>query len=71
MIAASTQFLDQFLSEGSAVGIVEFESDAEILSDMTMINGPEDRNFLKHNLPDNANGGTGIGCGILRAIEVN
>ena len=71
MIKVSTVFLDEFLSEGTAAGIVEFNNYATILSPMTVIKGPDDRNSLKQALPKSPGGGTGIGDGILKAIEVN
>ena len=71
MIAVSTLFLDDFLSEGNAVGIVEFNSSPTILNPMKVIKGPDDRNSLKETLPKSAGGGTGIGGGVLAAIQVN
>ena len=71
MIASAKTFIDEFIADGSAVGIVEFDSSAYIRSHMVVIRNDNDRQSLKNTLPTTPDGGTAIGAGILKAIEVS
>ena len=52
------------------MGIVQFSSDASTLSPLIQISSDENREALIETLPETASGGTEIGKGIKRGIEV-
>ena len=58
------------VSNGDEVAIVEFSFSATELSDLTKITSEADRNDLLDEVPNDAAGGTCIGCGIQLAVEV-
>jgi len=59
------------IGEPVEVGMVEFESSARVLANMTLLETEDDLNKLIDAIPTVANGGTCIGCGILSAINVS
>ena len=56
------------VSDGTYVGVVRFSSSAVTLKPLTLIDG--NREELAQSAQQTAGGGTCIGCGILKAIEV-
>lgn len=70
MQQAASTFIMQAVSKGSQVGIVQFSTKAETLSDMVTINDYADRLALNDKLPVKADGGTSIGSGVSKAIDV-
>lgn len=71
MGSAVTNYLRNYIDEGSYVGIVEFSSDARVLADMTKITDEASRQALVDVVPVVANGGTGIGKGLQACAEVD
>ncbi|XP_039272202.2 calcium-activated chloride channel regulator 1-like isoform X1 [Styela clava] len=63
-------FIKDVVSTGSYVGLVSFQSTSLILAQLTEISDTNSRNYLTALLPRIADGGTGIGSGILKGIEV-
>ena len=73
MITAAISFVDIFATEGTAIGIITFSSSTSIVQNMIEIKSNNDKaNLVKsiENIPQ-PNGGTCIGCGIDRAIDVS
>ena len=73
MISAAISFVDIFATEGTAIGIAKFSSSTSIVHNMIEIKSNNDKvNLVKsiENIPQ-PNGGTCIGCGIERAIDVS
>ena len=71
MILAATLFIEEFVPDGGAIGIVQFSSSAIILSNLVVVDSASDRQYLKNLLPGGTGGSTGIGGGILKAIQVS
>ncbi|XP_076809993.1 calcium-activated chloride channel regulator 3A-1-like [Clavelina lepadiformis] len=69
MMTASSSFISYYVPDKSAVGIVEFNYEAQELCPLIMINTQTDRNYLLNRLPSPPDGGTAIGRGILKGIE--
>ena len=59
-----TAFISQYVPEGGAVGIVQFDSFASVLAKITEIITDEDRQNLLDAVPTIADGGTNIGRGL-------
>ena len=57
-------FISQYVPEGGAVGIVQFDSSASVLAKITEIITDQDRQNLLDAVPINADGGTNIGSGL-------
>ncbi|CAK8691916.1 unnamed protein product [Clavelina lepadiformis] len=70
MITAASTIIQTCMSYGSALGIVEFSSTAQQLSELKIINSQDDREYLLERLPMGTAGSTCIGCGILTALNV-
>ncbi|XP_033644207.1 calcium-activated chloride channel regulator 1-like [Asterias rubens] len=70
MISSTANYISSIVIDGSYIGLVEFSSAAYVLSDLTFVTSDDDRQALLQSLPDPPGGGTGIGGGLLRAIEV-
>nr|XP_039257975.1 calcium-activated chloride channel regulator 1-like [Styela clava] len=69
-ISTSANYFITSVPNGSYVGIVTFESTSSIISSLVKLETPEERKNLAAKLPVYASGGTCIGCGIQRGIEV-
>ncbi|KAL1771984.1 calcium-activated chloride channel regulator 4 [Sigmodon hispidus] len=70
MNQAAKYFLMQIVENKSQVGMVYFNSKAEIKSELIQINGDTERNQLMAALPTTASGGTSICSGIRTAFKV-
>lgn len=70
MGSAVTNYLRNYLDDGSYVGIVEFSSEARVLSPMTMVTDESSRQALVDVVPTQAGGGTAIGQGLTACAEV-
>ena len=70
MLGACGDYIKSVALKGSYVGIVQFSGDAGILSDLELLVTDEDRSNLTEHLPLFARGGTCIGCGLHRGLEV-
>ena len=71
MITQSANYISSIVLDGSAIGIVEFNYEGFILSNLTTVLSEIDRNILLNSLPPSALGGTGIGAGLLTALTVS
>ncbi|XP_066297322.1 calcium-activated chloride channel regulator 4-like [Branchiostoma lanceolatum] len=58
------------IPDGSHVGMAKFHSWAERLTDLTEILTEADRQELADTVPNEASGGTCIGCGLVEALEI-
>ena len=67
---ASKVMIESYLPDGSWLGIVDFDSDAKILSDLVQIDSDKTRNTLVSKLPRQGGGGTCIPCGTDMALRV-
>ncbi|KAJ8022284.1 Calcium-activated chloride channel regulator 4A [Holothuria leucospilota] len=67
---AARNFITSVALDGSYVGIVDFDSDGVIIEDLTMIDSDETRHRLAESVPEDANGGTCIGCGLQKGLEI-
>ncbi|XP_052034442.1 calcium-activated chloride channel regulator 4A [Apodemus sylvaticus] len=70
MNQAAKYFLSQIIENRSWVGMVHFESQATIKSELIQINSDTERNQLLQTLPTSADGGTSICSGIKAAFQV-
>ncbi|XP_052034439.1 calcium-activated chloride channel regulator 4A-like [Apodemus sylvaticus] len=70
MNQAAKYFLSQIIENMSWVGMVHFESQATIKSELIQINSDTERNQLLETLPPSASGGTSICSGIRAAFQV-
>ncbi|XP_063954703.1 calcium-activated chloride channel regulator 1-like [Lytechinus pictus] len=70
MIQACTDYILYVIPVDSKLGIVVFESSSEIKENLLDITDGASRQRLVDHLPSYAGGGTCIGCGILKGIEV-
>lgn len=70
MNQAAQYFLMQIIENGSQVGMVHFNQQANIKSQLIQINSDAERSQLLEALPTVANGGTSICSGIRAAFEV-
>ena len=61
-------YINCVVSDGTYVGVVKFNSSAETVKPLTLIDG--NREELAQSAQQSPGGGTCIGCGILKAIEV-
>ncbi|XP_067930947.1 calcium-activated chloride channel regulator 1-like [Watersipora subatra] len=64
MADSASVYILTYLRNGTAVGIVSFESSADLLADMKEISSSADRSFLISALPRSASGGTNIEAGL-------
>ncbi|KAH3810356.1 hypothetical protein DPMN_138747 [Dreissena polymorpha] len=65
-----SHIIKEKLPLGSWLGIVWFNDDADEFAKITQINNDDDRQSLVGGVPDNAYGGTCIGCGLQVALEM-
>ncbi|VFV26159.1 Hypothetical predicted protein [Lynx pardinus] len=70
MNQAAKHFLLQTIENGSWVGMVHFDSTANVKSNLIQIISSKERNKLLESLPTAANGGTSICAGIKSAFQV-
>ncbi|XP_010634985.1 calcium-activated chloride channel regulator 4-like [Fukomys damarensis] len=70
MNQAAKHFLLQTVENGSWVGMVQFDSGANINSELIRIRSNSERDTLVKNLPTQAKGGTSICSGIKTAFQV-
>ncbi|GAB1288208.1 Calcium-activated chloride channel regulator 4A [Apodemus speciosus] len=70
MNQAAKYFLSQIIENRSWVGMVHFESQATIKSELIQINSDMERNQLLPTLPTSADGGTSICSGIRAAFQL-
>jgi hypothetical protein len=59
------------ISDNSKIIIITNRTQAKILSQLVEINGDASREALIARLPVNAVGGTCIGCGLQKALDVS
>uniref|UniRef100_A0A8C9QN04 VWFA domain-containing protein n=1 Tax=Spermophilus dauricus TaxID=99837 RepID=A0A8C9QN04_SPEDA len=69
MNQAAKYFLLQTVENGSWVGMVHFDSEASVKSELIQIKGDSEKNKLLESLPTRASGGTSICSGIEAVIE--
>ncbi|XP_046656009.1 calcium-activated chloride channel regulator 4A-like [Daphnia pulicaria] len=67
---SSRRWIKYDISDGSKLGMVQFASNAKILSPIVEINGDASREALIARLPVTAVGGTCIGCGLQKALDL-
>lgn len=67
---SSRRWIKYDISDGSQLGMVQFATKAKIISSMVEIKGDASREALIARLPVNAVGGTCIGCGLQKALEL-
>uniref|UniRef100_A0A8C9QMX7 VWFA domain-containing protein n=1 Tax=Spermophilus dauricus TaxID=99837 RepID=A0A8C9QMX7_SPEDA len=70
MNQAAKYFLLQTVENGSWVGMVHFDSEASVKSELIQIKGDSEKNKLLESLPTRASGGTSICSGIEAAFQV-
>ncbi|XP_077985587.1 calcium-activated chloride channel regulator 1-like [Glandiceps talaboti] len=70
----ATQFIEEFVDDGSMVGIVKFsgnnDEETRILAEMTQITNAIDRRWLSERVPTTTDSATSIGAGLLKALEL-
>ncbi|XP_077985824.1 calcium-activated chloride channel regulator 1-like [Glandiceps talaboti] len=70
----ATQFIEEFVDDGSMVGIVKFsgnnDEETRILAEMTQITNANDRRWLSERVPTTTDSSTSIGAGLLKALEL-
>ncbi|KAK2180610.1 hypothetical protein NP493_436g02058 [Ridgeia piscesae] len=64
------QFIFKAVPTGYSVGLVTFSSSASVSASLTEITSQSDREQLVGKLPTHANGGTAIGAGLNKGVEV-
>ncbi|KAJ8022288.1 Calcium-activated chloride channel regulator 4 [Holothuria leucospilota] len=67
---AARNFITSVALDGSYIGIVDFDSDGLIIEYLTLIDSDETRHMLAKRVPEDADGGTCIGCGLEKGLEV-
>jgi len=70
MSDAVATYIHEYLRNGTAVGIVTFNSAATTLASMTVITNDQVRSNLASVLPQTASGGTSITSGLNTCIQV-
>ena len=70
MISSAANYITSIVIEGSHIGVVEFEETATVLHYLLEVQSDDHRNLLLGALPKDASGATGIGAGLLLALEV-
>ncbi|XP_038061542.1 calcium-activated chloride channel regulator 1-like [Patiria miniata] len=70
MISSSANYISSIVTDGSYIGIVEFNYVGIILKNLTLVTSDDDRQALLESLPPDAAGSTAIGDGLLKSIEV-
>ena len=71
MISSSAKYISYTVLNGSYISIVKFSSSSVVLEPLTLVAGDAERKILRDALPKSSGGGTGIGSGLLKAVEVN
>ncbi|XP_033122893.1 calcium-activated chloride channel regulator 1-like [Anneissia japonica] len=67
---AATLYIESTIDIGSYLGIVGFYTRGTQLAPLTLVANDDTRETLKMKLPSSATGGTSIGNGVLKGIEV-
>ncbi|XP_022080609.1 epithelial chloride channel protein-like [Acanthaster planci] len=70
MISSSAKYISYTVLNGSYIGIVEFSSSSTVLEPLRLVANDTDRQALLSSLPTSPVGGTGIGGGLLKAVQV-
>ncbi|XP_063955052.1 calcium-activated chloride channel regulator 1-like [Lytechinus pictus] len=70
MNQSSAHYIMNIIPENSKLGIVIFSNETAVRASLTDITDTASRKGLVNNLPTEVIGGTCIGCGILKGIEV-
>ncbi|XP_022080657.1 calcium-activated chloride channel regulator 4-like [Acanthaster planci] len=70
MISSSANYISSIVTDGSYIGIVEFNWVGIMLRNLTLVTSDDDRQALLNALPPSAAGSTAIGDGLLKSIEV-
>lgn len=68
---AVSHFLLNVVENGTYVGIVTFTSVAKVVKDLTQITSGSVRQELVQSLPSSTGGGTSIGAGLQKGLEVS
>ena len=71
MISSSANYISSIVTDGSYIGIVEFNWVGIMLKNLTLVTSDDDRQALLNALPPSAAGSTAIGDGLLKSIEVS
>jgi calcium-activated chloride channel regulator 4 len=71
MGSAVTNYIRNYVNNGSFVGMVQFSSVATVLAGMTEILDDDARQTLLDVIPTIADGSTAMGQGLERCAEVN
>jgi len=70
MSGAVATYINEYLRNGTAAGIVTFNNAARTLASMTVITNDQVRTNLASVLPQTAGGGTSITSGLNTCIQV-
>ncbi|XP_070534070.1 calcium-activated chloride channel regulator 4A-like [Ptychodera flava] len=70
MIQASAKYIGYTIPTNTWTGIVEFSEQARTLSDLVKLDSNFKRKNLINVLPDDADGATCIGCGLIEGVKV-
>ena len=58
------------LPDESWISVVDFNDNANLLTNFTQLNSSSVRDSVARNIPSTASGGTCIGCGLELAVDV-
>ncbi|XP_071846823.1 calcium-activated chloride channel regulator 1-like [Apostichopus japonicus] len=67
---AARTYIMTVAAPGTFIGIVDFDSDATIISYLTEMTSDTERRTLANLVPEDAKGGTCIGCGMEEALNI-
>ncbi|KAL8587151.1 hypothetical protein ACOMHN_026119 [Nucella lapillus] len=70
MMQATTSYILSCVELGSSLGIIQFNTNATVLSPMTPIRSEKDRHHLIKKLPRQAEGKTSIGAGLEMGLQL-
>lgn len=68
---AARAFITTYLQNGSAVGIVHFNTDAVTAAEVMQVNSQADKDVLLAAVPTQVTGSTSIGDGLLECQQVS
>lgn len=71
LAAAARNFITSVAPDGSFIGLVDFDDEGKALSDLRKVTSPTQRRNLANLVPEDADGGTCIGCGMREALNVS